>query len=43
MPIDIKEAFVSVLQKEGNMDEQSAKSFIENMQKQNKYQEETWS
>jgi len=43
MPIDVKEAFQNVLQKEGNMDEESAKSFIENMQKQNKYQEETWS
>ncbi len=43
MPIDVREAFVEVVQREGNMDDSQADQFIQKLEKSNKYQVETWS
>lgn len=43
MPIDVREAFCEVVMKEENMTEQQADQFIQNLEKTNRYQVETWS
>ncbi len=43
MPIDVREAFVEVIAKEGNVDEEKAELEIQKLEKSNRYQVETWS
>ncbi|XP_025834407.1 NADPH-dependent diflavin oxidoreductase 1 isoform X2 [Agrilus planipennis] len=43
MPQQVREAFVSVCQKYGKMSEIEATKYIVDMEKENRYQQETWS
>lgn len=42
MPQEVRRAFITVCQNCGNMDENGAEKFVQEMEKYNKYQTECW-
>ena len=43
MPDDVREALVKIILEMGNMQEEDAEKYFENLVKQSRYQEECWS
>lgn len=43
MPQSVREAFINICKKYGTMDEDDSKNFIDGLEKDGKYQTETWS
>jgi sulfite reductase alpha subunit-like flavoprotein len=43
MPIDVREAFLEVIKKEANVPEEQAEMMLQQLEKLNRYQVETWS
>lgn len=42
MPQEVREAFVDVCAKHGNFSKEAAEKLIEEMERRNRYQTETW-